>query len=243
MIAPVYKPLGKSTHLLAKRVGELQAVKATHTGTLDPMAEGVVVVLTGEDRFNKSKYDDWDKVYQFEVLFGVNTDSLDLLGLIKQINKNKINRSKIENILPEFVGPSEQIIPSFSAKRIDGKSFFDKAKQNQSLPKITQKIKVNALDIKSVSQIKASKLLPNIIAKLDKVEGNFRQNQIIESWKNANLPNNLTIVSFEAVVSKRTYIRGIVRDLSQRLQIAATTFSITRTQNGPFGIKDCVCLV
>ena len=68
MILPIYQHQGSSSHMLARQVGQQYGEKATHTGTLDPMAEGVLIVLTGQDRFNKSKYTDWQKVYKIEEL-------------------------------------------------------------------------------------------------------------------------------------------------------------------------------
>ncbi len=82
MIFSLWKPIGRSTHLFVKSYGDRIGERITHTGSLDPMAEGVVVVLTGEDRFLKEKYSNSDKEYEFEILIGVSTDSHDLLGLI-----------------------------------------------------------------------------------------------------------------------------------------------------------------
>ncbi len=104
MIIPVYKPLGSSTHLLAKKTGDIYQTKATHTGTLDPMANGVVVVLTAEDRFKKSKLANWKKTYEFEILWGATTDSHDLLGLITQTSQAPVDLKKLEEALHNFTG-------------------------------------------------------------------------------------------------------------------------------------------
>jgi tRNA pseudouridine55 synthase len=125
MLIPVYKPLGSSSHQLAKKVGETYGEKATHTGTLDPMAEGVLVVLTGEDRFKKTEYSHWQKTYQFKVLVGFETDTHDLLGLIKNIDHKKINQPVFEKNLKSFIGRQQQLVPKFSAQRINGQSGFD----------------------------------------------------------------------------------------------------------------------
>src|SRR5690606_23625088 len=124
MIIPVYKPLGASTHQLAQTVGEHFGEKATHTGTLDPLAEGVVIVLTGPDRFRNSELSDWRKTYQFTVLFGVSTDSHDLLGLPTAVCQTAPRVAVIENHLPAILSKLQaattQVTPAFSAKRFQG---------------------------------------------------------------------------------------------------------------------------
>lgn len=98
MIIPVYQPLGSSTHVLAQKVGKIYNSKATHTGTLDPMADGVILVLTGKDRFDKQIHTDAQKTYHFSILWGVQTDSLDLLGLIKKVDINHASQLEKTNI-------------------------------------------------------------------------------------------------------------------------------------------------
>lgn len=245
MIIPVYKPIGASTHRLAKQVGKLHQTKATHTGTLDPMADGVVIALTGQDRFKKDELSSWKKHYKFEILWGVNTDSHDLLGLTNQISEKQINSEKLTKVLPKFTGKINQQLPKFSARRIDGQSYFDKAKQGKDFIPQTETVHIHNLELIQTYIIPKEKLWSDIQHKLSLIKGDFRQKKILNKWQEVlpNLPNQLTITKFKTTTSKRTYIRSLVRDLSQELQIPATTFSLTRTQNGNFTIKDCICLI
>ncbi len=254
MIFPLYQPLGVSTHLLAKKAGGLLAEKTTHTGTLDPMAEGVVVVLSGDDRFNKDKYSAWKKEYYFEILFGAATDSYDLLGLTTKDNiwyPTQTGKDLVEKIRPKlanFLGRQSQMIPSFSAKRIYGQSYFDLAKANNKPPSKSQEIEIFELEVLAYQDISAVKLKKGIEEKIGLVKGNFRQAESVTSWEEyfQKLPSStatLPVLAFRATTSKRTYIRALVRDLSAVLNIPATTHSITRTANGPFEIKDCLCLI
>lgn len=136
MLIPVYKPLGISTHRVAQAIGVWADEKATHTGSLDPMAEGYVLVLTGDDRFNKVTLADEKKFYAFEILFGIATDTHDLLGLVTHNENHQLDNQeitqKLATALPAFLGKQQQKQPRFSAQRVNGKSGFDLAKKNIS---------------------------------------------------------------------------------------------------------------
>jgi len=240
MLIPVYKPLGSSSHQLAKKVGETYGEKATHTGTLDPMAEGVLVVLTGEDRFKKTEYSHWQKTYQFKVLVGFETDTHDLLGLIKNIDHKKINQPVFEKNLKSFIGRQQQLVPKFSAQRINGQSGFDLAKKNQPFDLQKNEIEILALEILNKETVNSNELFAYINRTINLVVGNFRQAKILTNWEKV-LANqkNYELITIEAVTSKRTYIRALVRDFSKKLNLALTTYSIVRTKNGKFTIDDC----
>jgi tRNA pseudouridine55 synthase len=249
MILPVYKPLGASTHLLAKKAGDIYQTKATHTGTLDPMANGVVIVLTNQDRFDKEKLSSWQKQYQFEILWGIETDSHDLLGLTTAIDQNKYDQDKINTqiklAIPQFTGVIQQQLPKFSAKRISGESYFDKAKREESFTPRSEEVQIHDLELKRAYLISRSQLQQQLKNKIKLVTGDFRQEQILNNWQQVipQLPDKLVVTRLLTTTSKRTYIRALVRDIAQQLQLPATTFSLTRTQNGEFSIRDCICLI
>ena len=182
MIIPVYKPIGSSTHLLAKKAGDLYQTKATHTGTLDPMADGVVVVLTGEDRFKKSELSDWKKTYEFEILWGVSNDTHDLLGLTTEIDEVEVDDKKIAAALLKFTGKITQQLPKFSAKRIDGKSYFDKAKQQVAFTSESKEIQIHQLKLIGSDTI-GKQQLQKKLQKINLVKGDFRQAEIHNNWQ------------------------------------------------------------
>jgi tRNA pseudouridine(55) synthase len=264
MIIPIWKKIGQSTHLLAQKMGEKIAAetkspkdkKATHTGTLDPMAEGIVVVLTGEDRFKKADFSNWKKTYEFEILFGVDTDSLDLLGLItktidpknsRNLQKENINQltKKLSTIIPYFIGSQTQTQPKFSAQRVGGKSGFDLAKQKQTFEIKENKINIYSIKILNYKSIPISELKKNILEKLSYISGDFRQKEIIKNWEETFSKlkklkiTTLPVFKLEAEVGKRTYVRALTRDISKEVNLPATTYSIVRTKNGGFRKVDC----
>lgn len=245
MIIPVYKPVGASTHLLAKKAGDIHQTKATHTGTLDPMADGVVVVLTAEDRFQKSELADWQKTYQFEILWGVATDSHDLLGLSTQTNSEQIDLKKLTAVLPKFTGPISQQLPKFSAQRIAGQSYFDQAKQQIAFTPRSEIVQIYELKLVETNSINKTQLQNYLEKRINLVKGDFRQPEILRNWQQVmpSLPQKLMITKLIATTSKKTYIRALVRDISTALKIPATTYSLTRIANGDLTIKDCICLM
>jgi tRNA pseudouridine(55) synthase len=257
MIIPIWKKIGQSSHLLAKKTGEELAKisgneldkKATHTGTLDPMAEGVLVVLTGDDRFNKQELSNWDKTYEFELMLGVSTDTLDLLGLqTKLINMNidldEIG-NKIDQILKSFLGQQVQTQPRFSAQRVSGKSAFDLAKNQVKFIANKNKINIKSLEIISSKFIDLEKIHLYLQKNIAKVVGDFRQEQILQQWQAtiSKLQNDqifsLPIIKIRAQVTKKTYIRSLCRDISKALNLPGIAFSITRTENGPYSRESC----
>jgi tRNA pseudouridine55 synthase len=249
MIKPIWKPLGASTHQLAKQVGTDLNQKATHTGTLDPMAEGVVVVLTGEDRFKKGTFTDWKKTYEFEILLGIETDSLDLLGLQTQTTYKELNNLEIsENIkelLPQFIGKQKQTQPQFSSQRVDGKSGFDLAKENRDFKAKENDIEISSLSLLESRELNINDVQNDINERINLVSGEFRQQEILSNWEETlnqleeREVKTFSILKLSTTVSKRTYIRSLVRDISNKLNIPAVTYSITRVQEGPYSKKDC----
>lgn len=247
MILPVYKPVGESSHQLAALWGKFYQEKATHTGTLDPIADGVLIVATGDDRFNKEKINNGKKVYVATVLFGQNTDSHDILGL--QTNQSKVPPLvELKKILSAENSKSPetflQQLPDFSAKRINGKSSFDYAKKGLAVPKSNQSVTVFSEQWSNLKRIPAKELLKDITKRISTVKGDFRQKDCLISWNNLlnNAPTQtLATVTYET--SKKTYIRACIRDFSKKNGVAATIVSLTRTKNGPYNLENCLCLI
>ena len=117
----------------------------TYAGRLDPMAEGLMIILIGEECKNKEKYLGLDKVYEFEILFGFESDTFDLLGLVKDNEqKEKIelfDSESFKETLNSFIGKQIQKYPSYSSKTVDGESLFSLAKKTRLSQKTSQIMK------------------------------------------------------------------------------------------------------
>ena len=100
-----------------------------HTGTLDPLATGVLPLLIGKGTLLSKYLINHDKTYIAKVKLGIKTDTADLEGKIIEkidVDESIFNQNKIENVLKSFIGTQNQIPPMYSAIKIKGKKLYDK---------------------------------------------------------------------------------------------------------------------
>lgn len=240
MILPVYQPLGSSSHQLAATIGEERGEKATHTGTLDPMAEGVLIVLTGEDRFQKSAYAKWPKVYRFSIVWGVQTDTDDSLGILQTMVLDQpppTLEGKIKKTISAFLGTQHQTLHPFSARRWQGKSSFDWATAQQTIPIKTREITVDQLTIINQDTLSLTDMQTEFEQRLELVrDGNWRQGEIRASWQKVwdQPTQTLPRTWFELHCSHGTYVRQLARDLTREVGFPGMVWNLIRTQNGEY---------
>ena len=131
---PVWKPQNLSSGDVVKRIkSKLNFNKVGHCGTLDPFAEGILVIVTGKETSNTLKYMSETKTYKAVIALGEQTDTLDNTGLIIKCNKVDDENFSIDffkNILSSFEGAILQRPPAFSAKKINGIRLYKLARQD-----------------------------------------------------------------------------------------------------------------
>ena len=129
--------VNKLTHILGtKKVG--------HTGTLDPIATGVLVCLTGKYTKLVDLIISYEKEYIAEIKLGIKTDTLDILGnVIEKCDVEPIDKQIMVDVLNSFLGVYEQVVPKYSAVKINGKKLYEYARNNEEviLPKRMVEIK------------------------------------------------------------------------------------------------------
>lgn len=121
--------------------------KVGHGGTLDPLATGVLPVAIGEATKLAGRMLDSDKIYDFTVSFGVQTDTLDLEGKAIATSDHRPTLADVEATLPRFTGPIEQAPPAYSAILIDGQRAYDLARAGQAVEMKTRAVTIHALTI------------------------------------------------------------------------------------------------
>jgi tRNA pseudouridine(55) synthase len=262
MIRPVYKPIGPTTHQLAVRAAAVFGETLTHTGSLDPMAHGVVTLLTEEDRFRKQELAPEEKQYRFQLVAGLQTDSRDLLGLLTEDRSDEFRvrysddvvleevRVALEAVLAEFHGETEQQLPQFSARRIEGESYFDKARRGEAFEPAVETVEIHALEIVGSTLITPAALATKAATYIPRIAGDFRQEEILEQWQTfgAATPSEqqydhaLPVFTLDAHVGKRTYIRALARDLARTTGVPFFVLDLERTADGEWGTGECVCL-
>ena len=145
------KPVGPgSTQIVgavkrALREGEYPKVKVGHGGTLDPLASGVLPVALGEATKLSGRMLDADKVYEFTVAFGAETDTLDLEGEVVATSDHLPTLAEVEAVLPRFTGTIDQVPPAYSALKIDGKRAYDRARAGEKVEMPSRRVTVHEL--------------------------------------------------------------------------------------------------
>lgn len=173
--------------------------KIGHTGTLDPIATGVLVIAIGKYTKLVDKITSLDKEYIAKVKLGIKTDTLDITGNILEKRKCNVDKLLLINTLNSFVGSYDQVVPKYSAIKINGKKLYEYARENIHIDLPSRKV-----EIKNIELI---------------------------DFKNDSF-------SFKVTVSKGTYIRSLIRDICDKINIIGTMESLTRTRQGKFKIED-----
>ncbi|MBU2564090.1 tRNA pseudouridine(55) synthase TruB [Patescibacteria group bacterium] len=146
MILNIYKPQGPTSHDIVDKVRKILKIKKVgHAGTLDPFAQGILLILTEKDTKKQSKFLNLDKTYIGTLELGKISDTYDIEGKIQKIDCNIVERKKIEKILKRFIGKIKQTPPIYSAIKIKGKKAYELARKGQK-PKL-KKRKINIYNI------------------------------------------------------------------------------------------------
>ena len=119
--------------------------KVGHGGTLDPLATGVLPIAIGEATKLAGRMLDSDKIYDFTVAFGVQTDTLDLEGKPIATSDYRPTWAQVEAVLPRFTGPIEQVPPAYSAILIDGQRAYDLARKGEAVEMKTRSVTIHQL--------------------------------------------------------------------------------------------------
>ena len=150
MILNINKPIGWTSFDVVKKIRSItKEKKVGHGGTLDPFAEGVLIIATGKDTKTLSNYIHDKKQYEASLSLGVLTDTHDREGrVIKKMKIPSLSKDRIKNVLSSFIGKKYQTPPMYSAKKVNGKRLYELARKN-----ITIKRKPNKIEIFSINLI------------------------------------------------------------------------------------------
>lgn len=134
----------------------MDAQKAGHAGTLDPLATGILPIALGEATKTVPFLMDAAKSYEFDVTFGTSTDTLDAEGEVTGRSDVRATEADILAVLPRFIGVIEQIPPKYSAIKIDGKRAYDLARAGEAVEMKTRQVRVDDLRLISHTGDQAS---------------------------------------------------------------------------------------
>lgn len=237
-------------------------IPLAYAGRLDPMAEGRMLILAGEACKEREKYLGLDKEYVFEVLLAFESDSADILGLIKNDKEyGEIDALKLEKKLPQILknmmGKRKMKYPAFSSKAVNGKPLFlwalEKRLDEIEIPsKEVEIYDIKSLGVRNISSQVLKKVVFRKILSLKTVDveskrlgEDFRRVEVLNSWEKSlsEFPSemNFTVIKIQTTVSSGTYMRNLASEIGEALGTTGLAYSIKRTKMGKlknfFGVK------
>ncbi|KAI0934272.1 hypothetical protein AcW1_005855 [Taiwanofungus camphoratus] len=234
------------------------AVKIGQGGTLDPLADGVLVVGIGKGTKKLGEFLDCVKEYHTTCLLGCETDSYDSEGAqVRVAPWRHVTQEKVENALSIFKGEIMQAPPIFSALKMDGKPLYEYARNGIPLPRPIEKrpVTVHSLELVDWKGTKHNFCWPEkkftddqkkaVEKALQGVEGNVVVKDEPEETDSAGQTPTAFVLRMK--VSGGTYVRSIVHDLGHALGSAAHVVTLTRSRQGRFTLDpiedgDQVCV-
>lgn len=257
--------VGTKYILLEKKVGEtpLECLKAwqisrpdladqplAYAGRLDPMASGKLLILLGEECKNQEKYHNFDKEYTFDILFGISSDSGDILGDVKENGVRDISEADLIDTLKILVGAISLPYPIFSARTVLGKPLHTWAMEGR-LAEITIPIKTSTVyHLELMKQISLPRkilvenalqkinLIPPVIDPRKALGNDFRRPLVRATWQTiaeAGKPDDLfSIATINCIASSGTYMRSLAETIAKNLGTTGLASAIHRSEIGRF---------
>lgn len=180
---------------------KLNTKKIGHTGTLDPLAEGVLVLAVNKALKLVDVITSYNKEYIAEVTLGIKTDSLDITGNILDEKKESIKKEDLVKVLDSFKGSYHMTVPIYSAVKVNGKKLYEYAREGKKVDLPTKDVFINSIELLS-----------------------FEENKF----------------SFKCNVSKGTYIRSLINDICNKLNVIGTMSNLKRTKQGNISIESSI---
>lgn len=249
-IIAVYKPIAITPLQLVQqfkqKFPEYKDTKIGYAGRLDPMAHGVMLLLIGNENKNRDQYLNLNKTYQFTVLFGISTDSYDILGILsntKYCHPDNTLAITITAFINDKLGKQTQQYPPYSSKTFKGKPLFQWAREGR-LSEVkfpNREVEIFNFNLIELQVISAKALSKIILENITKIEGDFRQEEISDKWNSffqAQGKTTFITAKFQIDCSSGTYVRSLIHELGKLLGCGAIALDIYRTKVGEFGVGE-----
>jgi len=218
---------GVSAVKRALRQGGYGKAKVGHGGTLDPLATGVLPIAVGEATKLAGRMLDSDKVYDFTVRFGEQTDTLDAEGKVIATSDVRPTRDALAAVLPRFTGPIDQVPPAYSALKVDGERAYDLARAGEEVVLATRAVTIHSLTV-----------APALAEAAECGATGSPSDAAAPACAGATMKS----VTLTAHVSKGTYIRSLARDIALALGTVGSVTMLRRTKAGPFDLSQAISL-
>ncbi len=227
----VNKPLGRTSHDVVDMLRRLLGTRRVgHTGTLDPLATGVLLLAVEASTKLVPFLSAEEKEYIAWVSFGVSTETLDAEGQIVEESPKRPALREIEAALPSFLTLSEQVPPAYSAVKVKGVKAYEAARKGQAL----------ALEPRAVKYHEVALLAYDPAPVPYRIAPSAAGWRIAERGHKVELPKPLgdyPTAVIRLVVGSGTYIRAFARDLGEQLGSKAFLAGLVRTRIGRVGLE------
>lgn len=234
----LYKKIGETPKEIIDRYKKenKDVIKASYAGRLDPMANGLMILLINNECKQQDKYLKLNKIYEFDILFGFKTDTYDVLGKLLEFNLVKpelVKKLNINSYVKRFI----QQYPPYSSIVVNKQPLWwwsknDKLNEIKIPEKEVEIFSIEAIEdsnIKTLSSLESTiKQMINSLSS-DNFE-KFRAPEILNIWQNFFKKNTFIpiIKSYRANVSSGTYIRGLANQIGEDLGCGAIALNIKR---------------
>jgi tRNA pseudouridine(55) synthase len=249
MILNLWKPYGISSSqfvLDIKKIGDYKSI--CFTGRLDPLAQGVMILLTDDDVKSVSNYLSSDKVYSFKLILGISTISHDPMSEIKDIKDMSyflsLYKVDIEKYLVEFKkNYLKQEFPLVSSKTVFHNGirkplwwFYKNGVKREEIVLPIKDIKIYDYEIKGINYINSVDMFNSFIERIELIKDEkIKSDLITEKWIEMyndmiiKYPDNKFIqIDLKMKVSSGFYIRKFCEDFGEYIGVPALAFDITR---------------
>ena len=151
----INKKQGYTSHDIVHKIKRISKEKVGHTGTLDPMAQGVLPILIGKATQCSKYLINHDKIYKVKLKLGIKTDTADSEGNIiekTEISPEILNEQKILQAINSMKGKQEQIPPIYSAIKVNGKKLYEYARKGQEVEIKPRQIEIYNIDLNNIDK-------------------------------------------------------------------------------------------
>lgn len=151
----INKPKGCTSHDIVYKIKKMFNQKVGHTGTLDPMATGVLPILVGKGTLCSKYLINHDKIYEVELQLGKKTDTADIEGNVieeKEVLDNILDINNVESVLKTFLGKQKQTPPMYSAIKVKGKKLYEYARKGQNIEVEPRNIEIYNIQLININK-------------------------------------------------------------------------------------------
>lgn len=222
------KPLGatplETLHLLRAARPTLADAKLSYAGRLDPMASGLLVALHGPLLLRQESFWGLPKEYEATIVFGLRTDSHDLLGLAESVNTSTPAGDELLAAVQGIVGKQWFAAPQLASAHVSGR---------------VRRMVVSQIDVLDVGVFDATDVANRVTTRVPLVRGVFRQTETLTTWDRVlRGGGSFPFLRLRIACSAGTYIRSLAHELGKQLNCGGVLADLRRTRVGGWHVDD-----